>query len=168
MNSRKASLIAALLAFCFSAHAQVSQAEGMRIAKDYVRQHGLAAFVEMQTAKVRENLPLKQSELEQVIGATYLRSTNTQIFKHLAVSDWRPRAAKLRGVSVDEAARLMPLLLRHHAITNSCSVPLTRFMLDKGLTIKHIYYEGAGRYLFTIDIREKRMWCLIIYQTSHL
>lgn len=145
-----------LIAVAFSANAaQLSNEEGMRFARDYLKEHGLDATVELQIQEVQKNLPIKSSPLESTVSVTYLKISKTQIFRHATAPDWRQQAARIGGLTPQKAEAEMPKRLQQQTVNNACSVPFTRLLLENGLTIKHVYYEADGKFLFQTEVSSK-------------
>lgn len=138
-----------------SVAARASDAANLSLARDYLRQHGLDATVDLQIKELRPNLPIQSSQLEQIVGITYLKSSRTQIFRHVTAANWRQLAAKMSNVSAQQVEQYMPELLQQQTINSACSVPFTKLLLEFGLTIKHNYYEADGRFLFQTFVASK-------------
>jgi hypothetical protein len=148
--------ITLLLAFVSAnANAQKVDADDISITKNYIEKAGLDAYVDLQIKEARKILPLQSNNLEYLAGITYLKEHKTQIFRHVTLPGWAESVAKNSGMSPTQVKSVLPDVMQEQSVNLACSVEVTRFMLDRGLKIKHNYYESDGTFMFSTEVLAK-------------
>ena len=117
-------------------------------AREALSKNGLDWNVEVQVAEIQRNLPIRNNEIEQIVGVNYMKNSRTQTWRHQMVVNWRELVAEMFSVSESVAAASLPASMQEQTINTACSVPLTRLFLTEGLIVRHDYYEMDGTLIF--------------------
>jgi hypothetical protein len=141
-------LLSLLLVFAVPTFAQVSEEEAAAATKAHLGKYGLDDYMALLTQQYQANLPIKSSALEQTVGVMYLPTNDIQIFRHNTAPNWRELAARIGKTTPTQAAAQMPLRLQTQTVNMACSGKVTRLLLERGLTMRHDYYESDGTALF--------------------
>ena len=140
-----------IIALCVASASVVASGqsdENLTIVRSYVNEYGFDSFLRRQTSEVRKRLPLQISEYEYISQIVFDGQTKIQIIRHTLMPGWVEAAARLNHMPTSQVRTSMPNEMKRQVISTACSVPSTKFLLSKGLEIRHTYYESDGGFLF--------------------
>ena len=132
-----------------------SEAEKIKTIKQLIKKYGLSFVIEKTISFEQNEYPKKKNRLETITSVVYLRNIKTKIYKISVVNNWEKIIVGNKDYTHKEIMRLYPQQMQLKNINSLCSYKLNRLFFKNGLTIKTVYNDENGNFLFSTSVNNK-------------
>jgi len=132
-----------------------SETEKIEKIKQLIKQHGLSFVIEKTIPFEQNEYPKKKNKLEVISSVLYLSNIKTKMYKISVVNNWEEIIVGNNNYTHKDVMRFYPQQMQQRSINSLCSYKLNRLFFKNGLTIKTVYNDENGNFLFSTSVNNE-------------
>ena len=152
-NVMKTSLL--FICLLFSSYSfSASEDEKLTAIEAMINKNGINSFMEQFVPQEHSQFPIKKDILDTVMSVYYIKITKAKIYTHILNPEWRKIISRMAKISISDAEKYMPELMRKQSVNSLCSNKLNKIYFKHGVKILNKYSEQNGTEIFTTEVKQ--------------